>query len=114
MTFGERVRELRKEKGMTLRDLALKVGVGFTYLSRVENSRLNYGDLPSEALIHRLADILHADEDELLILAEKIPERIRQRVFERPDVFRILAELSDIELERLIGTVDSARKKRTR
>ena len=40
MSFGERLRELRKAKGLTLRDMAAKVGVGFTYLSRVETGRM--------------------------------------------------------------------------
>ena len=61
MTFGKRVRQLRHAQGWSLRDLAGKVGVGFTYLSRVENERLNFGDYPSDALIHRLADALDAD-----------------------------------------------------
>jgi transcriptional regulator with XRE-family HTH domain len=61
------------EVALALRDLAAKVGVGFTYLSRVENERLNLGDHPSEALIHRLAHALDADEEELLILAKRIP-----------------------------------------
>ncbi len=113
MTFGERVRELRKAMGMTLRELAPQVGVGFTYLSRVENGRLNYGDYPSEALIHRLACVLHADEDELLILAEKIPEVIKRRVIERPNEFRVLAELSDAELEKLVARVGRSKGKRT-
>jgi transcriptional regulator with XRE-family HTH domain len=39
MTFGERVRGLRKAKGLTLRALAEQVGVGLTTLSRVETSR---------------------------------------------------------------------------
>jgi len=104
-TFGEQVRELRKTKGFTLRELGTKVGVGFTYLSRVENGRLNYGDYPSEELIHWLAGTVDADEDELLILAEKIPGRIRQRVFERPDEFRAIAELSDTELKNLVATI---------
>jgi transcriptional regulator with XRE-family HTH domain len=113
MTFGERVRELRRSRGLTLRELAPKVGVGFTYLSRVENGRLNYGDFPSESLIQRLANALDAHEDELLILAEKIPERIKQRVFERPEEFKVLAELSDTELKKLVATIDDAREKRT-
>ncbi len=41
MTFGERVRELRLAKSLTLRDLAPKVGVGFTYISKIENGRLD-------------------------------------------------------------------------
>jgi len=112
MIFGERVRELRKAKGLTLRQLAPKVGVGFTYLSRVETGRLNYGDYPSEALIHRLAEALNGNEDELLILAEKIPERIRQRVFESPEEFRILAQLSDLELKRLVASIEDSKSAR--
>src|ERR1039457_3358999 len=84
MMFGKRVRQLRLAKGWRLRDLAGKVDVGFTYLSRVENERLNFGDYPSDALIHRLADALDADEDELLILAKRVPERIKRRVLQRP------------------------------
>ncbi len=41
MTFGQRDRELRHAKEWSLRDLAQKVDVGFTYLSRVEKERLN-------------------------------------------------------------------------
>ncbi len=102
MSFGERLRELRKAKGLTLRDMAAKVGVGFTYLSRVETGRMTYGDYPSDALIHRLSDALEADEDELLLLAEKVPERIRKRVTERPDAFRKFASLDDALLDELM------------
>ena len=114
MTFGERVRELRNAKGWSLRDLAEQVGVGFTYLSRVENGRLNYGDYPSNALIHRLADSLDADEEELLVLAERVPDRIRQRVLERPDVFGRLADLDDRSLDRVIAALDSGSRKSSR
>ncbi len=102
MTFGERVRELRKGKGLTLRALAADVGVGFTYLSRVETGRMTYGDYPSEALIGKLAVALDTDEDELLLLAEKIPSGIRRRVMERPDAFRTFASLDDETIDRLL------------
>jgi transcriptional regulator with XRE-family HTH domain len=113
MTFGERVRELRKEKGLTLRQLAAKVGVGFTYLSRVETGRMTYGEYPSDALIHKLADALDADEEALLLLAERIPDRIRRRVLQRPDVFGALASCDDRTLDKLmceIGQTPSPRK----
>ena len=105
MTFGERVRQLRKAKDWTLRDLAGKVGVGFTHLSRVENEHLNFGDYPSDALIHRLADALDADEEELLILAKRVPERIRKRVIQRPDVFGALANCDDKTLDKVLGQI---------
>lgn len=110
MKFGERVRELRHAKEWSLRDLAAKVGVGFTYLSRVENGRLNFGDYPSDALIHRLADALDANEEELVLLAERVPERIRQRVLERPDVFGALAECDDKFLDKLMSEIRKRRR----
>ena len=109
MTFGQRVRELRTAKKLSLRDLAPKVGVGFTYISKIENGKLDFGDYPSESLIRKLAKVLGADLYELLLLAEIVPDRIRKRVLERPDVFRRLAELKDQELDALmtgVGAVD--------
>jgi transcriptional regulator with XRE-family HTH domain len=73
--------------------LRLLVNGGFTYLSKIENGRLDFGDFPSEALIRRFADALDADEDELLLLAEKIPQKMKTMVLKRPDVFRKLADL---------------------
>ncbi len=98
MTFGSRIRELRQAKSLTLRDLAKKVRVTFTYLSKIENQKLSFGEFPSSDLIAKLAITLDADPDELLLLAEKIPEVIRKRVLERPDVFRRLANLDDNRL----------------
>lgn len=102
MTFGERVRELRKEKGLTLRALAVKVGVNFTYLSKIENTKLDFGVYPGAGLIRKLAKSLKANEDELLFLAEKIPDHIRRRVIERSDAFQKIALLDDEKLDRLL------------
>jgi transcriptional regulator with XRE-family HTH domain len=107
MTFGERLRALRQAKGLTLRALASKVNVNFTYLSKIENHKLDFGDYPGEGLIRKLAKVLKADEDELLLLAEKVPEAIRRRVIERPDVFRKLAELDDKALDRVIEAINA-------
>ena len=112
MRFGDRVRELRLAKGWRLRDLAAKVGVGFTHLSRVVNERLNYGDYPSDSLIHRLADALDADEDELLILAKRIPEPVKKRVLQRPDAFRAFATCDDATLDKLMVKIGQAPKPR--
>ncbi len=105
MKFGDRVRQLRHEKGWTLRDLASQVDVGFTYLSRIENERLNYGDYPSDALIHRLADVLEVDEDELIVLAKRVPELIRMRVLQRPDAFSAFATCDDKTLDKLMTQI---------
>src|SRR5262249_29536235 len=111
MTFGERVRELRKAKNLTLRDLAAKVKVNFTYLSKIENHKLDFGDYPGEGLIRKLAKVLGADEDELLLLAEKVPDEIRRRVVQRPDAFRKLAALDDKALDLVIAQAEQVARK---
>jgi hypothetical protein len=63
-------------------------------------------------LIRRIAEALEADLDELLLMAKKIPERIRQRVFERPDAFRRLAALDDVDLDAVMTRL--ARKRQYR
>jgi transcriptional regulator with XRE-family HTH domain len=105
-TFGERLRELRRAKSLSQRALAERVGVNFTYLSRCETGTLDFAQYPSEDLIRRLAAALEADEDELLILARKVPPVIRERVFERPDVFGKLARLDDARLDHVVAEID--------
>lgn len=107
MIFGTRIRELRQAKNLTLRDVAKKVRVTFTYLSKIENQKLSFGEYPSNELIVKLASALDADPDELLLLAEKIPEGIRQRVLQRPDVFRKMADLDDRRLDRVLAFLES-------
>lgn len=106
MRFGDRLQQLRKAKGFTLRALGRMVGVSYAYVSKVENGKLDFGDYPSEDLIRRFAAALDADEDELLLLAEKIPEAIRRRFFERPDAFRQIARLDDKRLDRLLASLN--------
>ena len=102
MTFGQRLRELRKAKNLSQRALADMVGINFTYLSKIENEKLDFAQFPSEELIRKLAVALDTDEDELLLLAQKIPERIRKRVIERPDAFRKFADLDDETINRIL------------
>ena len=104
--FGERIRELRKSKNLGQRALAEKIEVSHTYVSKIENEKLDFGDYPSEDLIRKIAKALDADVDELLMLAKKIPEQIKNRVLERPDAFRKIAQLDDKTLNKLLKKLD--------
>ncbi|HEY82603.1 MAG TPA: helix-turn-helix domain-containing protein [Dehalococcoidia bacterium] len=73
--FGQRLKELRTRAGLTQRELAEKVGVDFSYLSKLENGVL---PPPSEKTLLRLAEVLNADKDELFILAGRIPADIAE------------------------------------
>jgi transcriptional regulator with XRE-family HTH domain len=112
--FGNRIRELRKAKGYTLRQLAPLVGVGFSYLSKVENAKLDFDGTASESLIHRLAEVLEADEEELLLLAKHLPKRMADRIFEQPEVFRLITNCDDRQLKMLAESFGTKRAVRTR
>lgn len=77
MTFGERIKELRKAEGRNQRDLAESVGIDFTYLSKIENGRM---EPPSEDVIRRIAEELGADADELIVLAGRFPSDLAQEL----------------------------------
>ena len=71
MTLGQRIRELRQARKLTQRQLAGMAGIDFTYLSKIENDRLEH--MPSLQKIRDLARDLGADELELMDLANKVP-----------------------------------------
>ncbi|MBI4283329.1 MAG: helix-turn-helix domain-containing protein, partial [Chloroflexi bacterium] len=74
-SFNSRLKELREQAGLSQRELADKVGVNFSYLSKIESGAM---PAPSERVILRLAEVLDADRDELMTLAGKIPSDIIQ------------------------------------
>jgi transcriptional regulator with XRE-family HTH domain len=69
LKFGNKLRELRKKAGLTLRELARRINVDFTYISKLENGQL---PPPSEQVISRLAEVLDADRQVISRLAEAL------------------------------------------
>lgn len=102
MQFGQRVRELREQRGWTQKELADRLGVSVSYISKVENERLHFGDYPSVKFVHKLSGELETDENELLLLSDRVPEALRRRIRERPEVFDAVAGLDDKEMDRLL------------
>jgi PAS domain S-box-containing protein len=88
VTFGQRLRELRKAKGLTQRELADKVGVSFTYLSKIENGAMSP---PRGKTITALADALDMDADELFGLAKKVPSQFLEHI--NPEVIKLIRSL---------------------
>jgi transcriptional regulator with XRE-family HTH domain len=73
-TFGDILRSARQEKGYSQRVLAQRIGVNFTYLSKLENNRADYP--PSEEVIQALADHLDLDSKTLFYLAGRVPQEV--------------------------------------
>jgi hypothetical protein len=53
----------------------------------------------------RLAKAVGTEADEVLLLAEKITDRIRKRVLERPDAFGWFADLDDQAIDKLLAVL---------
>lgn len=96
MDFGSRIRQLRTAKGISLRDFADMVRIDFTYLSKIENGKV---DPPSEDKIRVMARKLVVDAEQLLDLAGKISsDQIRKAVESNPDVGVLLRKLQSRSL----------------
>lgn len=92
--FGKLIRQARKEKGYSQRELAKRLGLDFTYLSKLENNRADYP--PKEDVIRALAKNLDLDEEELIYLAGRIPQQeedlLKQHYKAMPSLFRRMRE----------------------
>lgn len=92
-TFGQRIKRRRRELGLTQRQVADKLEIDFTYLSKLENDR---GEAAGEKTVRRLAEVLEDDEEELLALAGKVPEQLRDRAQQDVAFARFLRRLPDV------------------
>ena len=92
-SFGRRLQELRRHRGLTQRGLAGRVGIDFTYLSKLENGR---GEPPSDQTVVKLAGELEADAEELLALAGKIPAELREKAADDPEFALLLRRLPSL------------------
>lgn len=81
-TFGKLIRQARKDKGYSQRQLAGLLSVDFTYLSKLENDRADYP--PKEDVIRGLARNLGIDEEELIFLAGRIPQHYENFLKQNP------------------------------
>ncbi len=112
MDFGSRIRQLRKEKDISLRDLADRVGIDFTYLSKIENGKV---EPPSEEVIRLISKELEVDPEDLLSLAGKVSsEQIRKAVESNPSVGILLRKIQTQKLsaEQIKRMVDIAEGKK--
>jgi transcriptional regulator with XRE-family HTH domain len=94
-TFGQALRELRRSKGISQRDLAEKVGVDFSYISKIENDRLSP---PSADTIVKICDALEASPDSLLALSGKIPSGLRDTIGSSPAAIQFIRSAQSMGL----------------
>ena len=80
LLLGKLIRKLRKQKGLSLRQLAEKVSVSFVNIAHIENGRI----ATSEEVIKELAKALDYDVDKLLAAADSVNEDIKNIIKKLP------------------------------
>ena len=80
--LGKLIRKLRKQKGLSLRQLAEKVSVTFVNIAHIENGRV----ATSDQVIKEIAKALDYDEDKLLATADSINKDVKNIIKKLPDV----------------------------
>ena len=86
-TFGEMLRECRRQSALSQRELAKRAGVDFSYISKLENGRLS---APAADTILRLTEAMGISEEELLAAAKKMPTKVNEQLVEKPAALRFL------------------------
>src|SRR3712207_9373637 len=120
--FGERVRRLRRERGLLLKDMAAHLGVSSAYLSALERGERGR---PTWTLIQGVIhyfNIIWDEADELARLADLSDPRVRIDTSSTSPRATLLANrlsreirsLTDADLDRLIAVLDDAQARARR
>lgn len=78
-SFGDLVRRLRKERGLTLEQVARKIGSHKGYVSGIENGKVNP---PSVKFVRKFARLFSHDEKEMVRMSwlDKAPKIIKEEL----------------------------------
>ena len=112
IAFGLFIRKLRKEKGMSLRDIAKSVDVSFVNIAHIENGRV----VTSKKIIKQLAKAFDYDVDKLLAAANEIGEDVEKIIRKIPtavpDFLRTAKNLTKEDWINLTEQVKEMNKKK--
>jgi transcriptional regulator with XRE-family HTH domain len=113
-TFGQRVRELREQQKLGIREFAKRVSVSATYVSQIERGQTK----PTEERVFAIAQALGENEDEMLALAGYIAADIQKLLFELPKERTALVlateNLSKEQIQELARVANEMPKQRRR
>jgi HTH-type transcriptional regulator, competence development regulator len=113
-TFGAFVRREREAKEIGLREMAKKIGVSATYLSKVERDEF---PPPAEDKVKRIAAIIECDPDELLARAGRVASDLTAIIREQPrgmaDFLRAARGLTAEDMARLTRNAERVKERPT-
>lgn len=120
--FGERVRRLRRERGLLLKDMAAHLGVSSAYLSALERGERGKPTFTLIQGVIQYFNIIWDEADELARLADLSEPRVKidtgsttpRKTLFANRLAREIAQLSDQEIEDLLAILDRAAERSRR
>lgn len=107
--LGEFIREKRLAKGYSLRKFAELIDVSPTYLSQVEQDKVE--SPPTVERLNRIADVLGESRDEFVSFAGRVPEDLPGIIQGRPDsIPELLRSTRGLTQEQIRQLVENAKK----
>ena len=110
--FGAFIRREREAREIGLREMAKKIGVSPTYLSKIERDEF---PPPAEDKVKAIAEILECDADDLLARAGRvstdISDIIKRRPVELTALLRTTKGMTADEIARLARNAQKAKDK---
>ncbi len=117
MSFGKTLQRIRRAKGKTQREVADKMGMDYSYFSRLENDR--FDSQPTRETVEKTAEALECSDEELgelLAAAGRVDrdlEKATRIASEKPMVgrlFRSVVNLPADRVEAILAQVESELK----
>ena len=110
MTLGEKIKELREEKSIGIRELGRRTNVTGMHISNLEKGKVN----ASPELVSKIAATLEANTDELLHLADRVDplvvDVIQKNPIAVPSFLRSAKDLSPEQWEKMQKYLDAMKK----
>jgi transcriptional regulator with XRE-family HTH domain len=110
--FGAFIRRKREEKELGLREMAKKIGISPTYLSKCERDEF---PPPSEDRVREIAKILGCDVDDLLARAGRVSRDISDIIKRHPvqlaALLRTTKGMSADDINRLASEAEKVKKR---
>ncbi|MBM3380482.1 MAG: helix-turn-helix transcriptional regulator [Betaproteobacteria bacterium] len=110
--FGAFIRRKREEKDLGLREMAKKIGISPTYLSKCERDEF---PPPTEERVREIAKILGCDVDDLLARAGRVSTDVSDIIKRHPvqlaALLRTTKGMSADDIRRLASEAEKVKKR---
>ena len=106
LQFGAFVRREREAREIGLREMAKKIGVSPTYLSKVERDEFAP---PTEDKVRAIAQIIECDTDELLAMAGRMPSDLADIIKRH---MPLIEEVFPVKRDEIARLAEGAKKAR--